>query len=194
MTLLRAGFSSLLLAVLLAACTGIPMVTPVAPSGATSPLETPAGASNASVVYDDPYAYCAAVGTIDEPDERYVGPAEPESIARDLRTVLNTPDTPLEFYQQGLFWRCMDGRVYACVVGANLPCWAKADLSQEPTPVMNDFCAENPDAEVIPAVVTGRETVYAWRCEGTTAVVDRQVSEVDERGYPADIWYALPAE
>ncbi|HXF63407.1 MAG TPA: hypothetical protein VNK95_17390 [Caldilineaceae bacterium] len=194
MTLRLAWLPTAILVVLLAACTGLPMVTPVAPANATSPLATPAGVSGASMVYDDPYAYCAAVGTIDEPDERYVGPAAPESIARDLRAVLNTPNTPLEVYQQGLFWRCMDGRVYACMVGANLPCWAKADLSQEPTPAMNDFCAENPDAEGIPAVVTGRETVYTWRCEGTTAVVDSQIGEVDERGYLTNIWYALPAE
>jgi hypothetical protein len=141
---------------------------------------------------DDPFAYCAEVGTIDAPDDRYTGEPVPEVIAEGIRDATGaSPDAPLEFFTQGSFWRCVDGAVYACTVGANLPCEAKADTSETPSPAMTEFCQQNPDADVIPAAVTGRETVYAWLCEGEEAVVDRQVLAVDDRGFIADIWYRL---
>lgn len=84
------------------------------------------GCSNASgssvsptlATYTDPFAYCAAVNTIDAPDALYTGPKVPEIIAEGLRKAFNTPDTPLEIYMRGTFWRCMNGKVYACTVGA----------------------------------------------------------------------------
>ena len=39
------------------------------------PAATPAGAT-----YTDPFAYCAAAGTIDTPDARYTGPKTPGSV------------------------------------------------------------------------------------------------------------------
>ncbi len=85
----------------------------------------------------------------------------------------------------------MDGVVHACTVGANLPCTAKADTSRSPSPAMDEFCQANPGADVVPAAVTGRETVYAWACEGEEAVAGRQVFEVDASGFIADIWYRI---
>jgi len=70
-------------------------------------------------MYSDPFAYCAAIGTIDEPDARYVGPKVPEVIAKGLMKGAS-PDAPLDLFIQNSFWRCMDGKVYGCFVGANL--------------------------------------------------------------------------
>jgi len=97
-------------------------------------------------------------------------------------------DAPLEF-QQNAVWRCMDGQVWVCHFGANLPCLA--DTSREPTPAMESFCQANPAAESIPAAVTGRTTVYEWRCNAGRPQVSRQVLRVDAQGYLADFWYAL---
>jgi len=35
--------------------------------------------------FSDPFAYCTAVGTIDQPDSRYVGPKIPDAKCRQLR-------------------------------------------------------------------------------------------------------------
>ena len=149
---------------------------------------------SAPATYDDPFAYCAAVGVADAPGEQYTGPAFPDSIVQGLRTAMNTPDAPAEMFEEGrAFWRCMDSQVHACVIGANIPCMEKADLSQEPTAEMAEFCQQNPRAEVIPAYVTGRETLYAWRCEGNTPTPGEPVAEVDAQGFNRNFWYELPA-
>jgi hypothetical protein len=100
-------------------------------------------------------------------------------------------DAPLELFAKNSFWRCMDGKVYACTVGANLPCTSKADTSRTPTADEKDFCTANPNADVVPAVVTGRETVYEWHCKDGAPEVVRQVFTPDARGFISDFWYVL---
>src|SRR5262245_7102022 len=110
--------------------------------------------------YADPFAYCRAVGTIDAPDARYAGPSVPPPVAEGLRRAFRAPaDAPLERFTRGTSWRCMDGKVYACTVGANLPCGEKADTSRAPRLSIAEFCRQNPSADIIPMVVTGRATV-----------------------------------
>lgn len=152
------------------------------------------GAPVSSPAYANPFAYCAAVGTIDAPDARWTGPAVPEVIARGLQKAFGAPpDAPLEPFLRNSHWRCMDGKVYACNVGANIPCLEKADLSRTPSAPMTAYCKANPGADVIPAYVTGRATVYTWRCEGSTAVIERQVNQPDGRGFLARYWYEIPS-
>ena len=141
--------------------------------------------------YADPFAYCAAVGTIDAPGATYAGPQVPESVALGLQKALNAPDTPLSVLQGGSSWRCMNGEVYACFVGANLPCEAKANTDRTPTQEETDFCQANPNSEFIPAVVTGRETVFEWRCRDGVPEVVKQVFQPDAQGFLAEIWYKI---
>ncbi|NLE75538.1 MAG: hypothetical protein GX605_02150 [Chloroflexi bacterium] len=157
---------------------------------ACGPGATPA--PTAPTTYDDPFAYCAAVGNIDEADTRYVGEKVPQTLAEALKTASGaSADAPLDMFLNGSAWRCMDGKVYGCVIGANIPCWSKADANRTPSEGSVQFCKEQPNAEGIPAFATGRETVYSWRCkEGMPEVVE-QVLQVDARGYQADFWYPL---
>jgi len=152
------------------------------------------GGSPEPASFTDPFAYCAAVGTVDSPGADYTGPAVPEVIALGLQRAFNAPDTPLEVMQNGSFWRCMDGRVYACFVGANLPCEAKADTDRTPTQEEIDFCQANPASDFIPAAVTGRETVYEWRCSNGTPEIVRELSQPDAQGFISDIWYEISPE
>ena len=152
------------------------------------------GAAVVSADYTDPFAYCDAVGTVDAPGEQYTGPAVPEAVARGLQAALNAPDIPFEILQSGSVWRCMDGQVYACFVGANLPCEAKVNTDKTPGQDAIDFCQANPDSDFVPAVATGRETVYEWRCTGGTPEVVRQVSEPDAQGFFSEIWYEIGEE
>jgi TolB protein len=56
---------------------------------------------------------------------------------------------------------------------------------------MQDFCTANPDAVGIPMSVTGHDMVYAWKCNGTSAEIQSQISQVDEAGFIANIWFAI---
>jgi len=145
--------------------------------------------------YSDPWAYCQAVGTIDKPDASYTGAQMPPALAEGLHKALALPtDVPTQPLEQNSFFRCMDGNVYACTVGANLPCEDKADTSKEPNQGMTDYCAANPSSDFIPAYITGHSTVYEWRCTAGTPAVVKQVWQVDRRGFVADIWYEIPPQ
>lgn len=145
--------------------------------------------------FTDPFAYCKAVGTIDAPDERYTGPAVTERIAAGLRDAFGLPaSASIAPFLRGTSWRCMNGALYACNVGANLPCQAKADTSRTPTAAMIQFCTVQPEAAAIPMVVTGRETVYLWRCLQGVPLILKQVTSPDERGFLANIWYRIEPE
>jgi Tol biopolymer transport system component/putative hemolysin len=85
----------------------------------------------------------------------------------------------------------MDGDVYACFVGANLPCDAKANTDQTPTQAEIEFCQQNPDSDYIPAAVTGRETVYEWRCRDGAPEVVQQVFQPDAQGFLSELWYKI---
>ncbi|MBN1135772.1 MAG: hypothetical protein JXM73_04260 [Anaerolineae bacterium] len=152
------------------------------------------GATATPASYADPFAYCAAVGIIDTPGADYTGPQVPESVAQGLQKALNAPDTPLDILQAGSSWRCMDGDVYACFVGANLPCEAQANTDRTPTQEEIDFCQANPSSDFIPAVVTGRETVYEWRCRDGAPEIVKQVFQPDAQGFLSEIWYKLSPE
>ena len=142
--------------------------------------------------FDDPFAYCETVGTINAPDGRYVGPAMPEAVVRGLKAALALPaDVSTEQLRNNSIWRCMNGQLYACTVGANLPCAEKADTRREPAAAVADFCRRNPDADIIPMAVTGRATVFEWRCAGAIPAIARQVAQPDASGYLANIWYPI---
>jgi hypothetical protein len=146
-------------------------------------------------VAKDPFAYCASVGTIDAPDARYTGDKLPDSLLVGMKKVMGFANfMPHEEIARGTSWRCMDGKVYACYVGANLPCAAKADESRVPAPALEEFCRYQKDANVIPAAVTGRETIYAWRCRDRVPEIVREVTRADARGFLANIWEEIPRE
>lgn len=139
--------------------------------------------------YADPFAYCAAVGTIDAPDARYTGPKTPVAV---LPNPLGA-GTPSPFPEGSVYWRCLEGRVYSCAVGANIPCTSKADTSTEPSTDVKSFCQAQPNAEVIPAAAAGRETIYEWRCQSGAPVRVKQVFQVDAQGYVSHYWQQIPA-
>jgi hypothetical protein len=148
----------------------------------------------AGAAYTDPFAYCAAAGDADEPDARYVGEPLPERLRHALAAAgLVGADQPIE-PGESLFWRCMDGKLYACNVGANIPCMARADTSREPAASLREYCAGHPGQDV-PAYVTGRETVYSWRCdESGVPAIERQLFTPDARGFLSEHWAEVPAQ
>jgi hypothetical protein len=133
------------------------------------------------------------VGTIDAADTSYSGEKVPDAVIKGYLKAagLENSTEPMDMLKAGTSWRCMDGKVYACNVGANLPCASKANTDQTPTQAMKDFCNANTDAVGIPASVTGHETVYAWSCSKGTVVLGKQLVQPDAQGFLSDIWYAI---
>jgi hypothetical protein len=152
-----------------------------------------AGAASAATTprYDDPVAYCAAMRTIDRPDPRYAGPAVPDWMAQALRQAAGgSADAPLDFFKRAR-WRCADGKVLACLYGANIPCDSKADTRRRASEGSRRFCRDNREADVVPAFAAGRTTVYEWRCRGGVPGIVRQIQRTDGRGYAASFWYPV---
>ncbi|MGI5834969.1 MAG: hypothetical protein ACOX87_00575, partial [Chloroflexota bacterium] len=149
------------------------------------------GGPAASQGYSDPFSYCAAVGNTDSPGSDYIGPDIPQEAVSSMTTLFGEQE---DYVSQFLSWRCYKRQPLVCLPGANLPCW-KMDTSQTPNDGMNQFCQANPDSDFIPAVATGRDTVYSWRCVGTTPTIERQWVSVDDEGFGTNFWYQIiPSE
>ncbi|HYF94913.1 MAG TPA: hypothetical protein VD969_22085 [Symbiobacteriaceae bacterium] len=149
-------------------------------------------AAAAPQTYTDPFAYCAAVGNVDAPDARWAGERVPLVIARGLQKAFRIPgDTVPDHFIRGTHWRCMGGEVYACNVGANIPCMSRAETSRTPTEGMVLYCRENPDSPFIPMYVRDRANIYDWRCMGGAPVIIRKVTDPDARGFLSNIWYQI---
>lgn len=145
----------------------------------------------AGVAQDDPVAYCRAAGTIDAPDVRYLGPQVPDWMAAAVRAHLRAPDyLPLDAYRTAT-WRCADGAVLACAPGANLPCGEKADADRTPREGLRAFCRANPDSDFAPMAVTGRATLYDWRCRAGAPEIVGARARADAQGFIADVWFAV---
>jgi Tol biopolymer transport system component len=143
--------------------------------------------------YSDPFAYCAAVGTIDTPNARYTGPQINDEIINGFKIAagLEASPAPKEMFEKMTIWRCMDGQVYACNFGANLPCSSKANTDKTPSLAMEDYCKANPDSVAIPMSVTGHSTIYSWHCVKDTPELLNQIENVDAAGYLTQIWYLI---
>jgi len=139
----------------------------------------------------DPFAYCAAVGNMDEPDARYSGPKTPDVIVKGLLRALKIPDAPLAENARLTTWRCMNNQVWACSFGANIPCPEKADTNRTPSAPITEYCKANRNATIIPVVVTGRATVYEWRCANGAPQIVKELTKPDARGFLAMFWYPI---
>jgi len=89
----------------------------------------------------------------------------------------------------GVHFRCYQGTVMGCVVGANLNC-GKADAGRT-SAGGDEWCRANPNDQNIPMAATGHATVYEWRCSGTRAVPVRKFSPIDDRGFEVMNWKVL---
>ncbi len=161
---------------------------------ATQAPAVPAATTAATLAsFTDPFAYCASVGTIDTPDARYTGTPVPDAIINGFKQAagLTSSTEPIDQLRKSTIWRCMDGKVYVCNFGANLPCDSKADTSQTPSFAIADYCNHNPDSDFIPLAVVGHNSIYSWHCNGHNPEIREQVDQADTQGYLRRIWYAL---
>lgn len=139
--------------------------------------------------FTDPFAYCTAVTTIDAPDDRFIGAPVPTEIVQELHHVTGGQGPAPDWLPKTVQWRCMNGKVYACTIGANLPCSDKANTSQTPTDALKEFCTQHPER----AGVEETNSIYVWTCTGGTPKIERQWTEADAAGFLAKIWYEIKA-
>lgn len=139
--------------------------------------------------YTDPFAYCASIGTVDAPNSEWQGSEIPNQV---IDFFLQKESLDPEYYGDPKFykWRCVDGSVWGCFVGVNLPC-QMANESTEPLPETITFCQLNPDSAV-PLAAAGHNNIYLWRCEGKTPAIERQIYEVDSQGFITQYWHIIP--
>jgi hypothetical protein len=150
---------------------------------AQSPGATPAP--------EGPFAFCARVGT-DDREGQSGGPVNDAAVAAlapYLHEALRLPRDAL-LTPNEIVWRCMNGKVYACARGANIPCDSKADRSNT-NPGAANYCRENPNASDVPAYATGHNTLYAWKCVSGRAERGKPVGTLDRRGFRTDFWYRI---
>ncbi|MGV3489904.1 MAG: hypothetical protein ACO1OG_01155 [Devosia sp.] len=153
---------------------------PVPASDAAPPVlpvvlpELPAPADTTIASYDDPFAYCTAVETVDFPDSRYTGPAVIPAMTQLLRT-------PAEARQDRVHWRCMEGRVLACASYAGPICDMAPTVSE-----MQAYCERNPNAQPLFA------PHGIWSCvEGRPQLPANVNWPVDARGFMPRAWIAV---
>jgi hypothetical protein len=157
-------------------------------------LPAVASAAEADATNFDPWAYCRSVRTQDFVAQRHLGKNLPRVLLQPARGALGlADDMPEALLTEGLTWRCMNAQVWACHVGANLPCWSKADTRRQPGEGTAEYCREHPDEQSVPMVASGRETVYEWRCRRGKPYISKQSVKVDARGFPVRIWYRVDA-
>jgi hypothetical protein len=147
-----------------AACIGIWLLTSATP---------PAPAAS-------PAALCRKLGT----DDRLR--AIPDSLVPAAIRLFYLHTMPAAWVRRSTYFRCFDRQVLICNLGANLPC-GKGNASRR-LPAADKWCADHPDADFIPMVVTGHDTTYRWRCAGKKAAVTGTPLALDQRGFIARFW------
>ncbi len=88
------------------------------------------------------------------------------------------------------YWRCMDGKVMVCNGGATgAGCAKTLTIDARRRNAFNQFCAQHPDSNIIPAMLTvGLSS--DWRCDGTKPV-QMGGQPVDSLGYIKGNWRPL---
>jgi hypothetical protein len=109
----------------------------------------------------------------------------PRNLARAVIEAFHVTMTPAQVEHTG-FIRCQHGVVLACLTGANLDCF-KGNASQR-NKGAEWWCQKYPDASFVPLFAAGHDSIYAWQCHGTRAVIKRRVQHLDAQGYVAENW------
>jgi hypothetical protein len=147
---------------------------------------SPRGAIAKDSIQQSPAAVkCSQVGNDDT-----VRPFEPSLRSGFVKAYAllfpNNQSKPDEAELKTAYFRCMDGHLLACFVGANLPC-GKLDTSRKNQGAIA-FCRQNPRAGTVPMSATGHDTIYFFTCSNGRAKIKQQNWKVDRRGFGVKLW------
>jgi len=136
------------------------------------------GCGHAAAAENGVTAFCAAHPESDFPARAFYGSAYSEAkIPKPVREAGANA------------WRCMDGRVLVCHIGADgRPC-QKLDANPTPSKPIKDYCAANPASDFVPMVVVGQSS-STWRCHAGSPEV-LKTDALDKRGFIQSAWRPL---
>jgi len=141
--------------------------------------------------YADPVPYCAATGTIDQPDGNYIGVKSPSWLPEALKHAIRAPANVSAQSLEPIVWRCADGAVLACSLALGIPCNERAGTSRIPSAAALRFCRTASEGAEVPVRIEGNTSIFVWRChDGWPHVVGRR-DEVDGQGFPARFWFKV---
>jgi hypothetical protein len=131
-------------------------------------------------VFTDAFEFCRAAINKDSQegmqDKRYVGPAVPPAVAKAMK-------------DEAVWWRCMDGAIYACSTGASGSGCVQMSASKTPSSAVRSFCAQNPNSDFVPMSLV-RSSSSTWKCNGDTPAII-QTYALDKRRYLKDSWHKI---
>ena len=140
---------------------------------------------------DDLHQTCRRVR--DDDTIRAYSPALREETLRAFKELVpdaKTVPADDEFANQAVF-RCMRGKIFVCLMGANLPC-VKMNAARDNVGA-DAYCRSNPNADSpVPAAATGHDAVYSYRCHNGRAEITGEPWKLDERGFATKLWAELP--
>lgn len=83
-------------------------------------------------------------------------------------------------------WRCMDGALFVCELGASGRACTKKNPSKIPSVAITTFCRQRPNSNFAPMTVIGNSS-STWKCNGTIPIIDN-TEPLDKRGYSIGSW------
>ena len=138
------------------------------------------------------FAHCASVR--DDDTVRSYEPTLREPTIKAFKKMfpdMREEPASSEFEAQARY-RCMDGKVMVCFIGANLPC-TKINTAKDNAGA-DAFCKQASDGVPVAAYATGHDSAYSFTCRAGRAVVDRETWQLDKRGFAAKLWTAVPVQ
>ena len=87
-------------------------------------------------------------------------------------------------------YRCMNGKIMVCFVGANLPCVKMNNARNNPG--ADGFCRQHRNEDNVPAFAIGHDAVFSYRCRNGRAEIVSSAWKLDERGFAKKLWTVLP--
>jgi hypothetical protein len=113
----------------------------------------------------------------------------PLNLVTAARTSFGYRAMPADVVRRLTVFRCAAGQPLMCSFGANLPC-GKANRAPS-LPAVSSWCLIHPQSDVVPAYVTGHDSLFQWHCAGGQAVASHPAA-IDAQGYFASYWKPVP--
>jgi hypothetical protein len=130
----------------------------------------------------------AHAGTFCQHDDPTTQPLPP-ALVPQVEKAFGLHNADPAWVQRSTVVRCMDGKLWACNIGANLPC-GKANTATA-LPAGDDWCKQNPNSDFIPAYITGHDSAENWRCTNGAPAITGPTAPIDAQGYLTNYWKIL---
>ena len=142
-------------------------------------------------ISSDPWQHCATV-TVSNSSPEKVSEIENEEFQRRVQITFMIQNEEME--NTFIADRCMNGKLYVCLINGLNNCAEKLDFTTEPNEPMRAYCAdEEMEGAILSPIITGINSAFEWRCHDGTAVITKQIADPDAYGYDKSIWYEIPS-